>query len=124
MNLRQTPTIHSDDIKQLQQYNWPGNVRELQNVIERALILSNGDYLVFDRLSLSGTIKEVQQNTTENQIDTSLSLDEAMSRYIRAVLDKVYWKVARKGGAAEILNVKPSTLRFRMKKLGVTKKKR
>jgi len=122
MNLQKIPTIHSRDIKNLQQYDWPGNVRELQNVVERALILSRGDFLVFDGLGVNRTPAKSQAVESSKTIDTSLTLDEAMARQIRAVLDEVYWKVAGKGGAAEILDIKPSTLRFRMKKLGIKKK--
>jgi transcriptional regulator with GAF, ATPase, and Fis domain len=50
-------------------------------------------------------------------------MDEAIADHIRAVLDRVEWQVAGSGGAAEILQMNPSTLRFRMKKLGVKKER-
>ena len=125
MNLGRIPAIHSRDLARLQRYDWPGNVRELQNVVERALILSRGEYLDFTSLSISGIAQNAQEieAVSASHTDISLTLDEVMARHIRAVLDEVYWKVSGTGGAAEILNMKPSTLRFRMKKLRITKQK-
>lgn len=124
MNLGRSPAIHSRDITLLQQYDWPGNVRELQNVVERALILSTGEYLSFDSRPIPAMSQDDLRNIPTSSLDTGLTLDEAMARQIRAVLDEVYWKISGKGGAAEILDVKPSTLRFRMKKLGIEKAKK
>ncbi len=121
MNLARIPKVYSRDLARLQQYDWPGNVRELQNIVERALILSRGEHIVFPELAGKKDPAGHVSGAPENAADTSLTLDKAMARHIRAVLDEVYWKVAGKGGAAEILDLKPSTLRFRMNKLGIHK---
>ena len=121
LNLGKLPAIHSRDLSRLQQYEWPGNVRELQNVVERALLLSRGQYLDFKGLSVARSIPGNHDGKAA-RVDTGQTLDEVMAVHIRAVLDEVYWKVAGKGGAAEILGLKPGTLRFRMKKLGIQKK--
>ena len=122
MNLPYVPSVPADEIKLLQDYDWPGNVRELQNVVERAMILSSGDRLLFH-----GLLTEVRQPTslatTTSNATSSLQrdkLDQVIADHIRLVLERVNGQVAGKGGAAEILGVNPSTLRFRMKKLNVS----
>ena len=121
MNLSRVPKIRNQDLTRLQQYDWPGNVRELQNIVERALILSRGEYLSFPELAGKKNSVSSASALVQPAPDTSLTLDEAMALHIRAVLDEVYWKIAGKGGAAEILCLNPSTLRFRMEKLGIRK---
>jgi DNA-binding NtrC family response regulator len=91
-------------------YAWPGNIRELENVIERALIMSGGALLdgvdVFSAApaaALEGTL-------------------EAMERaYILRTLESTQWQVEGERGAARILGLNPSTLRGRMRKLGIRK---
>jgi DNA-binding NtrC family response regulator len=98
-------------------YPWPGNVRELENVIERALILSKGAPLVLD--DLVGEKRDRISAVSDATQDTPLNLDEAMSHYIRRVLEMTKGKVHGKGGAAEVLGINPSTLRNRMNQLGI-----
>lgn len=93
------------------QYDWPGNVRELQNIVERALLLCQGDTLEFPEL------RSTARSATN---ETCLTLDDAVAAHIRATLARVNGQVAGPGGAAELLQVNPSTLRFRMKKLGIS----
>ncbi len=120
MNLTHIPWVSSHDLERLKAYRWPGNVREVQNIVERALILSQGDRLRFPDLGLSSA--PIASQASNSTSDTWLTLDEAMASHIRRVLEHVDWQVAGKGGAAEILNMNPSTLRFRMKKLGIARK--
>jgi transcriptional regulator with GAF, ATPase, and Fis domain len=96
----------------LQHHSWPGNVRELENVVERAMIASNGDTLQLDepvRFSRSGPV----------QTDAPDNLDAVQRMHIEAVLQRCGWRINGPGNAAERLGVHPNTLRFRMKKLGV-----
>ncbi len=90
-------------------YAWPGNVRELENVVERALILSNGPVLAAESLlpetRLSGP--------------ASASLQEVERLHILDVLEQCGWRVAGQGNAAERLGLNRSTLLSRMKKLGI-----
>ena len=120
MNRASVPPITSRDLQRLQTYGWPGNVRELQNVIERALILSSGGHLSFP------TLESVEGPTTtqrEPQRDQPvMTMDEAIAVHIRSVLERTRWKVAGPGGAAELLEMNPSTLRFRMGKLGISRR--
>jgi transcriptional regulator with GAF, ATPase, and Fis domain len=110
---RRPPAVSSETMKRLVAYDWPGNVRELQNVVERALLLSPGDELVV--ADLGGLAPDVGA-VTAGMLGT---LDEAIAAHIRRVLDHTEGQIAGAGGAAEVLDVKPSTLRHRMRKLGL-----
>jgi transcriptional regulator with GAF, ATPase, and Fis domain len=96
----------------LQHYPWPGNVRELRNVIEHAMIISQGSTL---------TLPSFEKQITEVSFSTDLSLDDIMKQHILAVLERTGWRVSGKQGAAEILGMKATTLEARMKKLGITR---
>lgn len=119
MNLMYIPNINSKEMERLKAYDWPGNVRELQNLVERALILSKGGNLVFPEMHSSTQFSELSTKTLTTT--TAMTLDEVMVTHIKSVLHLVDWQVAGPGGAAEILNINPSTLRFRIKKLGIKK---
>jgi transcriptional regulator with GAF, ATPase, and Fis domain len=106
---------HSMDA--LQAYTWPGNVRELENLVERALILSRGETLIFDRNLLPATPVPTPSAAKDSSAQGSLQAIER--EHIVAVLEQSGWKIDGAGHAAERLGLKPSTLRFRMKKLGI-----
>ncbi|MDA2932797.1 sigma 54-interacting transcriptional regulator [Acidobacteria bacterium AH-259-D05] len=95
-------------------YRWPGNVRELEHMIERGVILSEGSTLeIKDKLLLpSSTLLDQKEKGT-------LSLQEMERNHIIETLEKTGWVIEGPTGAAKILNLHPSTLRARMKKLGV-----
>ncbi|MBT8367727.1 MAG: sigma 54-interacting transcriptional regulator, partial [Deltaproteobacteria bacterium] len=99
--------IRKSTMKHLQAYAWPGNVRELRNVIERAMILSQG-----------GTLA-VQLDDRDSPQNTGQTLAEVETDHIRAVLGQAGWRVRGDGGAAQILGMNPCTLESRMKKLGI-----
>ncbi|MBU2513595.1 sigma 54-interacting transcriptional regulator [bacterium] len=107
--------IPEEEMKNLLDYDWPGNVRELENVIERGTILSLGQRFRTPELRISAI--------TENEYENNMSLQEVEKRHILKVLKKTGWKVRGPGGAAEILKIHPSTLHFRMKKLGISRDK-
>jgi transcriptional regulator with GAF, ATPase, and Fis domain len=110
-------------INVLQSYDWPGNVRELKNVIERAVIVSQGS-----RLQLTDTFEqqipatELLSLPQEQEIEGE-TLEQGEYRLIVRTLRKVHWRVEGAGGAAELLNVHASTLRSRMRKLGIARPK-
>jgi PAS domain S-box-containing protein len=114
-------SIPQSAINTLQNYDWPGNVRELKNVIERAVITSQGS-----KLQLTDTFDQSTRTTepviTSSEIEGE-TLEEAEYRLIVQTLKKVHWRVEGAGGAAELLNVHASTLRSRMRKLGITRPK-
>ncbi|MDC0936347.1 sigma 54-interacting transcriptional regulator [Pirellulales bacterium] len=106
-------TIPLDVIDALQAYPWPGNIRELQNVIERAVILARGSVLHVDE-PLEATASE-----TAPLAHVKTTLEEVERRHITRTLEDANWKISGEGGAAEILGLNPSTLRARMRKLGI-----
>jgi chemotaxis protein methyltransferase CheR len=96
----------------LQNYHWPGNVRELENVLERAVINSSGP-----KLRLVDELKTQQKDLSITQ----KKLEAVERDHIVRVLEQTQWKVSGKNGAAEILGLNRSTLRARMRKLGILK---
>jgi transcriptional regulator with GAF, ATPase, and Fis domain len=95
----------------LMQYHWPGNIRELQNVVERAAILAVDDTLVLDEW-FGATVQSQRADDT---------LDAVMRDHISHVLDETEWVIEGADGAAARLGLNPSTLRFRLKKLGIAR---
>jgi len=104
--------ISKTEMDKLIQYDWPGNIRELENIIERGTILSSGPLF---RVPELGVIR--QPSLAHGEEDATISGVER--RHILGTLQKTGWKVRGRGGAAAILNIHPSTLDFRMKKLGI-----
>ncbi len=97
-------------IKTLEDYQWPGNVRELENVLERAVINSSGP-----KLHLVDELKKPHKDLAA----APKTLEEIERDHIVRILDQTNWKVSGKNGAAEILGLNRSTLRARMRKLGI-----
>lgn len=94
-------------------YDWPGNIRELRNVIERAVVATNGNSLkVVDKLSTG------DNGILANDFKT---LDELEKEYILKVIEECNWKISGSDGAANILNLHPNTLRSKMEKLNIKK---
>ncbi len=99
-------------------YDWPGNVRELKNVIERAVILSAGKVLRLD-LSMPAfhaePTTEVRQVPRDDEVMTERELKEFQKSNLIKALEQANWRVSGKGGAAEILGVRPTTLADRVR---------
>ncbi len=115
LNLRlgkQFTGVSDKGMHALLHYNWPGNIRELQNVLERAAIVGSPPTLNILDLPNSRQQKAVNSKPL-------LSLHEAEKSYIKKVLISVNGTIAGKEGAARILDLPPSTLRSKMKKLGI-----
>jgi transcriptional regulator with GAF, ATPase, and Fis domain len=105
---RSVENIRRQDMERLQRYDWPGNVRELRNVVERAMILSSGPALRVEPPMIPAA-----------NGDGLLSLDEAQRRQIARALDATEGRIAGPGGAADLLGLKPTTLRSKMQRLGL-----
>jgi DNA-binding NtrC family response regulator len=106
-------TVSKDTLNTLQEYHWPGNVRELESVIERAVITSQGTALqVLDRFD---TFRKADGLAGQDV----KALAELEHDYILQVLQKTGWRIEGKNGAAVLLGLNPSTLRFRMQKYGI-----
>jgi formate hydrogenlyase transcriptional activator len=105
---REIETVRASTMNSFERYSWPGNVRELRNVIERHLITYSGpDFeaelppLIHPVASSEDTAVEVERN------------------HIQRVLERTGWRIRGHGGAAETLDLKPTTLESRMRKLGI-----
>jgi transcriptional regulator with GAF, ATPase, and Fis domain len=105
---KEIETISKKNMEALQSYSWPGNVRELRNVIEHAMILSKRKTLVVH-------VPELRSS----EAGAARNLEEMERRHIVSVLERTGWRVAGKGGAAEILGVTRSTMYSKMKKLHI-----
>jgi transcriptional regulator with GAF, ATPase, and Fis domain len=108
--------IDQESIDRLKQYHWPGNIRELEHIIERAVLISDDNVLTID-LPLTGNVEAPA--TTTIAADKVRTLAEMERSYIAAILKHTRGLIAGKDGAAEILGLPASTLRNRIKKLGV-----
>ena len=106
--------IPKETMDALAGYNWPGNVRELRNLIEQAFIISPGDVLLV-RLPESPPASVISSQT----------LEEIERRHILGVLKETRWRIKGAEGAAARLDVNPSSLYSKMKKLDIpTRRKR
>lgn len=122
MNLKTIPVPAAGVIEKLSKHNWPGNIRELENTIERALISQIasplGTPLIFEPFDLpviAGNKKGMPLN-----MENSYKLDALLRQHIKAVLEISKGRIKGEKGAAELLGINPSTLRSRMKKLGIS----
>jgi len=101
-------------MQNLQSHSWPGNVRELANVIERAVIHTPANVLqIVDRF---------EQPTLAVATPTQ-TLEEVEREYIVRTLENTGWRIEGPFGAAKILGVNPSTLRTRMAKFGIQRRR-
>jgi len=109
-------------LEALERYDWPGNVRELQNVIERAAVTSTGRSLQLpDSWHPDGQIKGFAQNGAADSAAGN-TLEGRERVHILQILDKTHWRIEGPKGAAVVLGLRPSTLRSRMRKLGIVRK--
>ena len=107
--------ISDDAIEKLKAYNWPGNIRELENLIERASILSNDETLL-----IPGFESEVQKSKVSiKEQNENVSLNTIQRNHILNILELCKWKISGANSASVLLDLKPSTLRDKMKKLGI-----
>ncbi|MDM8537433.1 sigma-54 dependent transcriptional regulator [Desulfobacterales bacterium HSG17] len=114
------PDLASGAIDRLMAYQWPGNIRELENATERSLILNPGNILFFKEIGTRISSK-CEPDTFEDDTKSgeSFELDTVMSQHIKKVMNICNNRVEGEQGAARLLNINPSTLRKRMKKLGI-----
>ena len=106
-------------MERLMEYDWPGNVRELRNVLERAVITSRSSIL-----QIPAEFQSKSPDEPPNAPREWYSLEEVERRYILKVLEKTEGRIEGPRGAAELLQLKPSTLRHRIKKLGIKRNSR
>jgi formate hydrogenlyase transcriptional activator len=108
--------IPMEKMNKLIEYDWPGNIRELDHVIERGVILSNGPNFKVPEL-------EIPKALVKHESDRLRTLKEVEKAHILSVLQKTGWKIRGTDGAAGLLDINPTTLEFRMKKLGLKRQR-
>jgi DNA-binding NtrC family response regulator len=107
--------IDEASLARLRAYPWPGNVRELEHVVERAVLLSEGEVLRVD-VPFAGA---EAAGAPPRAAAPPATLEEAEREHIRRALAHTGGRVSGRGGAADVLGVPDSTLRSRTKKLGI-----
>ena len=118
---RRPPKFTSSAASQLSARDWPGNVRELQNAVERAVILSQGNPLLFDDPVTPPKIQAAPLSQ-ESSLLTRSDLKSRERESIAAALAQTGGKIFGADGAAALLGMKPTTLASRIKVLGLTRK--
>ncbi|MDJ0784145.1 MAG: sigma-54 dependent transcriptional regulator [Desulfosarcinaceae bacterium] len=116
LKLTSVPTLSPGALDAMMAYHWPGNVRELQNVIERALILNPKGPLTREHFTI---VPATDVLVAPRPAGSSDNLDAVITRHIQQVLAAAGGKINGADGAAGRLGVNPSTLRNKMKKLGI-----
>jgi formate hydrogenlyase transcriptional activator len=126
--------VSRQTMQQLKNYAWPGNIRELENVLERAIILATGSTLDISPELLPASTSPASTESLIAAVATAHSAGEPLTPtpeksqrsleiverdHIRAILEQNNWLVTGPRGAARVLGLNPSTLRNRMKKLGL-----
>jgi transcriptional regulator with GAF, ATPase, and Fis domain len=121
--------IKDKAMQELLQYDWPGNIRELENVIEQAVIINDrqsplewGRPLV-NKLGNTNSLTQVStpSSTPKTLLDVKRLQQDTEREYIITMLRKANGRIRGRNGAAELLNIKPTTLESRMEKLGIIK---
>jgi formate hydrogenlyase transcriptional activator len=105
---REIESVRASTMNSFVRYSWPGNVRELRNVIERHLITYNGPAF---EAELPPMIRPIASAD-----DTAVEVER---NHIQRVLERTGWRIRGHGGAAETLDLKPTTLESRMRRLGI-----
>ena len=123
---REPPRMTRQQVSVLKQQPWPGNIRELKNVMERAVISSTGNRLRLD-LALSNASSEDMVSAESLATDSSgfmtiAEFKQLEKANITAALRSAGWKVWGPEGAADLLGIKPSTLAYQMKMLGIARR--
>jgi transcriptional regulator with GAF, ATPase, and Fis domain len=111
---RHVQRIPLEAMRALERYDWPGNVRELENVLQQAIILSRDGTLELSPMD-GGKVDDSLVKPQEE----SNALVDVERVHIRRVLRNVAWRIEGSSGAAQVLGLRPSTLRSRMRKLGI-----
>lgn len=114
-----SPDLAPGALERLVSYDWPGNVRELGNLIERELVLHPNGKLTFDSLFPTRKEREVVVQEEAAGLNAPLKLDDAIAQHLSDVLKMTNGRIHGPGGAAELLDINPSTLRWRLDKLGI-----
>jgi len=105
---REIESVQASTMNSFECYSWPGNVRELRNIIERYLITNNGPIFEAELPPMIRPLASAE--------DTAVEVER---NHIQRVLERTGWRIRGHGGAAETLDLKPTTLESRMRRLGI-----
>jgi transcriptional regulator with GAF, ATPase, and Fis domain len=121
MKRHHIPMPTEDAMSRLLQYDWPGNIRELENTVERSLILDTGDRIFFKEIgALECTAQPAEGVYLDQKRGEELvELDDVMSYHIKKILRQCKGRIDGEKGVARLLNINASTLRKRMRKMGI-----
>jgi transcriptional regulator with GAF, ATPase, and Fis domain/tetratricopeptide (TPR) repeat protein len=120
MHLKHLKRIPNQEMEKLLEYSWPGNIRELEHIIERSVIMSQNEVLLIPEIRTLTPYNShsIQIDHRQEELAT---LSDIEKKHIMNILNHSKWRIRGEKGAAKILGLKPSTLEFRMKKLGIQK---
>ncbi|RFM26967.1 sigma 54-interacting transcriptional regulator [Deminuibacter soli] len=110
--------ISEQALQRMMHYHWPGNIRELEHFTERSMLLCKGSIITDVQLPESEGFKPSTSLAGNDRIKT---IEENERDHILAVLQKCAGRIWGEGGAAEMLNISPTTLSSKMKRLGIKK---
>ena len=123
MNIRHRPIVSPQALKRLQSYDWPGNVRELENCVERALIrhivLQQDNMLDFREIDEATREFGIKKLSLETESGSPMAIDDITKQHLQKVLRLTRGKIHGVDGAAAMLKMNSSTLRFKLNKLGI-----
>jgi transcriptional regulator with PAS, ATPase and Fis domain len=110
-----TPSLGPDVLSLMREYSWPGNLRELEHFIHRSVLLHRSDFLEPEKFPDGHPTESAKQGDSFSL----RSLAQVEADHITKVLEAVGWRINGRNGAAELLGLHPSTLRFRMARLNL-----
>lgn len=113
---KKVASISPQCIDQLNSYTWPGNVRELEHLMERSILMTEGNVLTDIQLP-----KSLYEDGNDKLDTSNKTLQQLERAYIIEVLKRCGGKISGKGGAADVLEIPSTTLHSKMKKLGISK---
>jgi transcriptional regulator with GAF, ATPase, and Fis domain len=121
---RPAPLLTEMDVRALEQYDWPGNIREFAHVIERAVILTDGRRLRLDQALTLGRPRSVHDASVpgaggRSPLRTDAEVRRLERENIEQAIARTGGRIYGRDGAAELLGLKPTTLAYRMKALGI-----
>ena len=117
---KQIVDLSDNDKSLLSSYHWPGNVRELQNLIERAVIVSqNGTINWRAIIPNNSSDAQIEEEVSKEKILTSKELTDLEKENILKALRQTKWKISGANGAANLLQLPPTTLASRIKALKI-----
>jgi DNA-binding NtrC family response regulator len=114
---RKISGLSKEVLNKMMTYHWPGNIRELEHLVERSVLLTKGTTIE----DITLTMVQANSIAPDNGASQMKTIYENERDHIISVLKKCNGRIWGPGAAAEILNIHPSTLKSKMKKLGIKK---